>query len=103
MQTQQLASSTLRAVESGRWLVQAAPTGFSAFVDPSGNVSDQTSISEAAVIERGVELRGGTTIAAVVGDAPSLVIAGMILGLTWAGLLSPRREVPEDRHGAAKA
>ena len=36
VQTQQIASSQLRAVESGRWLVQVSPTGFSAFVDPDG-------------------------------------------------------------------
>ena len=34
VQTQQIASSRLRAIETGRWVVQAAPTGFSAFVTP---------------------------------------------------------------------
>ena len=33
LQSQQIASSRLRAVEQGRWVAQAAPTGFSAFVD----------------------------------------------------------------------
>ena len=33
VQTQQVASSRLRAVENGRWVVQAAPTGFSAIID----------------------------------------------------------------------
>ena len=34
VQTQQVASSRLRAIETGRWVVQAAPTGFSEFVTP---------------------------------------------------------------------
>ena len=34
LQTQQVASSRLRAIETGRWVVQAAPTGFSEFVTP---------------------------------------------------------------------
>ena len=49
VQTQQVASSRLRAMETGRWLVQVAPTGFSAFVSPSGEVIDRTAVSEAAV------------------------------------------------------
>ena len=46
LQTQQIASSRLRAVETGRWVVQAAPTGFSAFVSPSGDVDQRTGVSE---------------------------------------------------------
>ena len=38
VQTQQVASSRLRAVENGRWVVQGAPTGFSAVVDADGEV-----------------------------------------------------------------
>ncbi len=38
VQTQQVASSQLRAIENGRWVVQAAPTGFTAIVDADGNV-----------------------------------------------------------------
>ena len=49
VQTQQVASSRLRAVETGRWLVQAAPTGFSEFVAPDGDVIDRTAVSERTV------------------------------------------------------
>ncbi len=38
VQTQQVASSRLRAVENGRWVVQAAPTGFTAVIDADGDV-----------------------------------------------------------------
>ena len=52
VQTQQIASSRLRALETGRWVVQAAPTGFSAFVSPDGDVIERTAVGERAVIRR---------------------------------------------------
>jgi apolipoprotein N-acyltransferase len=91
VQTQQLASSALRAVESGRWLVQAAPTGFSAIVDPAGNVVARTDIGEAAVLQRPVELRDGNTIATAVGDVPALVVAFAALALAWGATWRRRR------------
>lgn len=75
VQTQQIASSRLRALETGRWVLQAAPTGFSAIVTPSGRVIDRTAVSEQAVVQGSAELRGGKTIAVRVGDWPMLVIA----------------------------
>ena len=42
LQSQQVASSRLRAIENGRWVVQVSPTGFSAFVSPDGDVFDRT-------------------------------------------------------------
>ena len=70
LQTQQLASSRLRAREQGRWVVQAAPTGFSAFVSPSGTVTERTSIGERRVITATVGLRSGSTPYARTGNAP---------------------------------
>ena len=61
LQGQQVASSRLRAVEQGRWVVQVAPTGFSAFVSPDGDVYDRTAVSERAVIVRDIPLRDGST------------------------------------------
>jgi apolipoprotein N-acyltransferase len=58
LQTQQVASSRLRAVEENRWVVQVAPTGFSAFVSPNGHVGQRTKISEQKVIVGQVERRG---------------------------------------------
>ena len=70
LQTQQVASSRLRAIETGRWVVQAAPTGFSEFVTPDGDVIDRTAVSEQAVIRHVVELRTGRTWYVTLGDAP---------------------------------
>jgi apolipoprotein N-acyltransferase len=85
VQTQQIASSALRAVESGRWVVQAAPTGFSAVVDPAGNVHDRTAVGESAVVQHRVQLRDGATIAMVVGDgiAVAVGIGSALAATTW--------------------
>jgi apolipoprotein N-acyltransferase len=75
VQTQQVASSQLRALETGRWVTQAAPTGFSAFVTPDGEVLDRTDITKRAVLHRTVELREGDTIATRLGQWPWLLLA----------------------------
>ncbi|KAA0235258.1 MAG: apolipoprotein N-acyltransferase [Actinobacteria bacterium] len=85
VQTQQVASSRLRAVEIGRWVLQSSPTGFSAFVDADGEVLARTSISEQAVLEDEVELRRGTTWATAVGDWPVLILAAIALASAWVG------------------
>jgi apolipoprotein N-acyltransferase len=94
VQTQQVASSRLRAVESGRWLVQAAPTGFSAIVTPAGDVVALSDLGEQAVVQGRVQLREGDTIAAVTGDLIPLLLAGLLLMAAWVGRLRSRRPVP---------
>ena len=79
LQTQQIASSQLRAVESARWVVQAAPTGFSAVIDPEGQVLERTDVSERRVIVAEVRLREGLTWYSRLGDAPLAVL--LVLGL----------------------
>ena len=86
LQTQQIASSRLRALETGRWLVQVSPTGFSAFVSPSGQVFDRTGVSEQHVITREVQLRSGRTIYSYLGDMPFiLIMISSLLALLIAG------------------
>lgn len=86
LQTQQIASSRLRAQEQRRWIIQAAPTGFSAFIDPDGHVHDRTSISESALIERTISLRTGRTPYSLLGNVFYIVIL-----LAWAVVLLQRR------------
>ena len=64
----------MRALETGRWLVQVSPTGFSAFVSPSGQVFDRTGVSEQHVIIREVQLRSGRTIYSYIGDMPIILL-----------------------------
>jgi apolipoprotein N-acyltransferase len=83
VQTQQVASSRLRAVETGRDLVQVAPTGFSAFVDHTGMVVERTSVSEQRVITAEVELRTGQTWYTTIGDGPLIVLLLVTLAAAW--------------------
>jgi apolipoprotein N-acyltransferase len=93
LQSQQVASSRLRAIESGRWVAQAAPTGFSAFVSPSGHVLDRTGISEQAVRVRQVERRTGTTWYVRFGDTPVIALAAAVLTTAWLLAARDRRQL----------
>lgn len=97
VQSQQLAASALRAAESGRWVLQAAPTGFSAVFDQDGRVLQQTEISEQAVLYATVPQLTGTTPAQALGDLPALVLAGAALLLVgrprWRRLKDLERSV----------
>jgi apolipoprotein N-acyltransferase len=94
VQSQQIASSRLRAIETGRWVVQAAPTGFSAFVTPDGEVLKRSGVSEARVEVDTVALRSGRTLYVRWGEWPALLASGLALAAAW--LLARRgRSVPE--------
>jgi apolipoprotein N-acyltransferase len=82
VQTQQVASSRMRAIESGRWVAQVAPTGFTAVIDDEGDVVARSRISERVVVQRPVELREGLTIYTRHGN---LVAVALALALTAAG------------------
>ena len=86
LQTQQLASSRLRAREQGRWVAQVSPTGFSAFVDPEGRVHQRTDITAASVIEHVITVRTGRTPYSRLGNA--VYIGALLLALAG---LSRRR------------
>ena len=83
VQTQQVASSRLRAIENGRWVLQVAPTGFTAIVDDDGEVLARTSISEQRVLQREVALREGLTIYTRVGNAPAVVLSLAAIAVGW--------------------
>lgn len=86
VQTQQVASSRLRAIETGRWLVQAAPTGFTAFVSPDGEVAQRSSQRDQIVITRTIELRTGNTWYTSLGDGPFIVALLALLAIAiWRG------------------
>lgn len=98
VQTQQVATSRMRAIESDRWVGQVAPTGFSAIIDPDGHVHQRTGVSEQAVLHGTVEVREGTTPYTRLGLAPALGGAALSLGL--ARLLDRRRRASDlEDHG----
>ena len=84
VQTQQVASSRLRAIENGRWVVQAAPTGFTAVVDSDGTVRQRTGVSERKVLYDTVELRDGRTWYTDLGDGIFIVaLLGLLAASIW--------------------
>ena len=88
VQSQQVASSRLRALETDRWVLQVAPTGFSAVVSPDGTVRDRTGVSEQAVLYDTIELRTGRTPAVVLGVWPVLLASLAVVGLAHRGSAS---------------
>jgi apolipoprotein N-acyltransferase len=96
LQTQQVASSRLRAVENGRWVAQAAPTGFSAFISPSGDVQQRTGVSEQALIVGDVALGEGRTWYSRLGDWPFGLAALVMLVVCWV-MARPRSAPSPDR------
>lgn len=83
VQTQQVAASRLRALETGRWVVQVAPTGFTAVIDPQGNVHQRSGIGKKAVLYADVPRRSGFTVATRTGNVPTLVLCLGAVALGW--------------------
>jgi apolipoprotein N-acyltransferase len=82
--TTEVASARLRAVENGRDLVQAAPTGYAAFVDHRGGLLDRSTLGRQQVLQRPVALRQGRTIYNRTGDGPMVLLAALALAIGWA-------------------
>lgn len=83
VQTQQVATSRMRAIESGRWVAQVAPTGFSAVIDHRGRVLERSAIGEQRVIQAEVQLRDGLTVYTRLGNLPGLLAAGVLIAAGW--------------------
>ena len=91
LQSQQIASSRLRAIEQNRWVVQVSPTGFSAFISPGGDVFDRTAVSEQKVITRSIELRSVRTWYSRTGNLPWVALVVLALAGSWVVPLRDRR------------
>ncbi len=105
VQTQQLATSAMRAVESGRWLVQVSPTGFSAVFDDTGRVLQRADITTTRVLLADVPRYSGSTPAQVLGDLPAVLVAFVLVVVA---VMTPRRreelfEVLTDPAGVERA
>jgi apolipoprotein N-acyltransferase len=79
MPAQELAAARLQAVERGRDLVQASPTGYSAIINNKGTVVARSSLSARDVLLGTVALRGGATPFSSIGSWPTLAIAAACL------------------------
>ena len=107
LQTQQVASSRLRAVEQHRWVVQASPTGFSGFVNPDGDVvqrsgSSQCSVADAqagdsceqVVLTQTIDLFAGRTWYSRSGNWPWILLMALLFAGSW---VVPARQWRRDR------
>jgi apolipoprotein N-acyltransferase len=92
VQTQQVATSRMRAIENDRWVLQVAPTGFSAIVGPDGTVHQRSSVSDRAVLQQTVGSREGTTLYTRVGLLPAWIVAVASLVLGWGAAWRERRQ-----------
>lgn len=88
---QEVAAARLRAWETGRDVVQAAPTGFSAFLTPQGVVTQRSDLSAQQVLTAEVALRTGKTPYMRTGDQPWLLLAlGCLAAPGLASLVATR-------------
>ncbi len=81
--TQEVAADAVQAVQTGRDLVQAAPTGYSTVVTQRGVILQRSVLGRAQVLTATVPLRRGFTPYDHWGDLPVLVAAGLLLLAGW--------------------
>jgi apolipoprotein N-acyltransferase len=79
--------ASLRSIEEGRYLVRAANTGISGFVDPYGRVLQRSNMFQSAVMAEDVRFLTGKTIYNRLGD----VVGWLSVALTLAALAATRR------------
>ncbi len=82
--SQEMAAAVVQAVETGRDLVQAAPTGYSAVVTSRGAVVARSTLGKRQVVVATVALRRGMTPYDRWGDLPVLILSAIVLGAGWA-------------------
>lgn len=76
---QHLQMSRMRAVENGRWVIDAAVSGITAFVDPTGRVVAQAGLFEPAIVRHTIRASRRTTPYVDLGDwFPWLCLAFVI-------------------------
>src|SRR5581483_1426289 len=80
----EVAADRLRAWESGRSVVMAAPTGWSAVLDDRGRLLQKSPLGPEAVLEATVPRRTGKTPYVRFGDWPWAGLALAVLGATAA-------------------
>ena len=79
----EVATARLRAWETGRDVLLAAPTGYSAVVDSHGHVRQRSALGARQVLIAAVQQRTGRTPYVRWGDGPVLLAAGLLAGGAW--------------------
>jgi apolipoprotein N-acyltransferase len=95
---QHLAAGQLRAVETGRTIVQGAVTGISAVIDPTGRTSSETGLYQQTTIRVAAPPRAGLTPYVRYGRGIEAALIGIaVAGIVLAGLLWRRRQAVADQ------
>ncbi len=89
--SQEIAADRLQAIAEGRYLVQAAPTGYSDVVTPNGTVLGRSPLGRRSVVVADVALRHGLTAFARGGSLPVGVAAAAAVAAAWAADVGRRR------------
>jgi len=93
--TQEIAASEVQAVQQGRDLLQAAPTGYSAAVTNRGRLVARSTLGAQQVVFASLSRRSGLTVYVRFGDLPVVLLAaiGLLAGWILAGRRAPARRV----------
>jgi apolipoprotein N-acyltransferase len=78
---QHLQMSRMRAIEDGRWVVHAAVSGISAFIDPTGRTYQRTHLFEPAVIRRTIRASTDRTPSVRWGDWLPFLSLAFVVGM----------------------
>lgn len=73
--TQEVAADRMRAWETGRWLIQVTPTGYSTVVSPTGRILRKSRLDAATTIEATVPRLTGSTVYDRIGDLTVVLLA----------------------------
>ncbi len=88
---QQLAMSRLRAIETGRTVLQVSTTGVSAIIAPDGDiVRESGTLFRPALLSAAVPLRTSTTPAIALGEIPEWVLAALAVLAVGTVVISSR-------------
>ncbi len=89
---QQLAIARLRAIETGRSVVNISTVGTSQVIDPDGRTIDSLPAYKPGAMVTDVELRTGLTPSVMLGGwIPGVIVGGSLIGLAAAALIARRR------------
>ena len=81
--TQEIAASTVQAVQQGRDLLQAAPTGYSAAITNRGTLLERSVLGAPQIVPATLSRRAGWTFYVRYGDLPPLALAVVALLGAW--------------------
>jgi apolipoprotein N-acyltransferase len=95
--TQEVAAARMRAWETGRWVLEVTPTGYTAVISPTGRVVQKTALGVQRLLTATVPREAGRTVYVDIGDAPVALAALLLLSVGWALSRPPRASRHHDR------